>query len=360
LDERLVDLQREGWQRDAAIQQALGEFGDAAGMAAQFSLVSQRRYRRWMMRMATASVTSAFMVIVLFVSFWPAGGRVALAPPSTAQDSTAQESAAGEDPATRASSGDQAVVPLPEEDPFTVRSDEAVLQKAAPRPASALLKNATTRTELERVMSPNFNGLSILGFANLLSELVPFGCLVDRASLENEGVDPDSGDIHWALANETRLATMLEIVLDELEMTYRIQDGILILTTRIAAEDNPSLVVYDARHLFGAIVVGDYTSSLRNVAAMYAGMPVRKQADDKYSLGEFIDALESRLGLAEENRQYSRVVTLLMAQVDPDSWEDNGGRGTISGVDQRLIVRQTERTHRKIRQLLDDLAVPAN
>lgn len=53
--------------------------------------------------------------------------------------------------------------------------------------------------------------------------------------------------------------------------------------------------------------------------------------------------------------QFSRVSKLLEVQIDPESWEENGGVGNVSAVNSILLIRQTERNHRRLRKLFDDL-----
>jgi hypothetical protein len=357
LDERLADLQAEGLGRAAAIQQALTEFGDAAGLAAQFSLVSQRRYRRWMMRMATASVTSAFMVIVLFVSFWPIGGRVALAPPTTADDGATAQDQEGAATSTGIL-GEPKKAEAQEENPFNKSLGQPLRQvSVASAIASAEANNAKTRDALECLTAPLLNGVTINELVEVMNTSLPMGCLVDRRSLEEESIDPDGGDFVWFLP-KTRLVTMLEIVLDELELTYRLRDGIVILSTKAAAENELSVVVYDAKHLFDSLVLGEAHPSITKLAGLYSNIPLSKKTDETYSLSEFVEIMEKKLGYSEVDRKFARVASLIMSQVDPHSWEENGGvtGASISCVDQRLVVQQTERTHRKIRQLLQNLS----
>lgn len=359
LDERLVDLQAEGMSRADAIQQALAEFGDAAGLAAQFSSVSQRRYRRWMMRAATASVTSAFMVLVMFVSFWPTGGRIQLAPPITAQD------AKPSDPAAPAGAQDP-------NDPFA--NNGLTLNNTAHAggaPLSREARNASTRLILEnRNASLRLNGASISELCDRLSENIEYGCRLDENSLQESGIDIESSNLTWPHENSS-LATMLEILLDELDLTYQIRDGILVITTKDVAEQELSLVIYQADTLFASVVVSQEYSALpvvRQLAAlrqqgiggglgigggaMGGGLPLDADLD---LLRQSIEKFVENHGPNDEQIRFSEVANLVMTQVDPDSWEENGGMATISCVGKKLVVRQTERTHRKIRKLLDDL-----
>jgi hypothetical protein len=71
LDDRLEDLLGRGVPREEAIRQALAEFGDAAGLAADFVSLSRNRKRRWLMRVTTASVAATVLIALGLITFWP-------------------------------------------------------------------------------------------------------------------------------------------------------------------------------------------------------------------------------------------------------------------------------------------------
>jgi hypothetical protein len=340
LDERLQDLQAAGLSREDAIQQALAEFGDAAGLAAQFSSVSRRRYRRWMMRAATASVTSAFMVLVLFVSFWPTGGRIELALPTTAQDTNP--------PASES--------PVESSDPFTTEADLPTT-KTKSTVTSREAKNADTRVQLETESAIELRNASLSDLSLMLAERLQHGCLLDYRRMEEEGVDRESGNLNWNLTNAS-LGTMLETLLDEVQLTYQIRDGILVITSQSAADDDLSLVIYDAEVLFSSavVVVRNEANPVEEMLLQLVQQSSVGEKVDLDSLRASIDRLSEKFGSQQARMRFNQVADLIETQVDPNSWEVNGGVASISSVGNRLIVRQTERTHRKIRKLLDDLA----
>lgn len=67
MEERFEELVRSGMNRDDAIRQALDEFGDAAGLAVDFTNVSRKRIRRIVMR-STVAVASLVAVCVFFLN----------------------------------------------------------------------------------------------------------------------------------------------------------------------------------------------------------------------------------------------------------------------------------------------------
>ena len=55
MESRVEEMVKSGVERNDAIRCALEEFGDAAGLANQFQMISNFSQRRWMMRFATFS-----------------------------------------------------------------------------------------------------------------------------------------------------------------------------------------------------------------------------------------------------------------------------------------------------------------
>ena len=71
MEDRLDELVAGGISRDKAIQQALEEFGDAAALASEFVSISSGKRRRWIMRLTTASVAAMVLIAAGIFTFWP-------------------------------------------------------------------------------------------------------------------------------------------------------------------------------------------------------------------------------------------------------------------------------------------------
>jgi hypothetical protein len=70
-ESRLTELTGRGVPHDEAVRRALEEFGDAAGLAAQFSRISSQRKRRMIMRCTVASVAMLAGALIVATSIWP-------------------------------------------------------------------------------------------------------------------------------------------------------------------------------------------------------------------------------------------------------------------------------------------------
>src|SRR5262245_44762774 len=71
LDDRMDELIARGMSKEEAVQQALAELGDAAGLAGQFLTIANRRKRRWLMRLTTFSVAATLLLAAGIAIFWP-------------------------------------------------------------------------------------------------------------------------------------------------------------------------------------------------------------------------------------------------------------------------------------------------
>lgn len=88
LRDHLEELVQSGQSRDDAIRQALDEFGDAAGLAVDFTKISQKKIRRAIVRTTAVTTAVTALAAFLFVYFGPGdgvnegpGGTVARAEP---------------------------------------------------------------------------------------------------------------------------------------------------------------------------------------------------------------------------------------------------------------------------------------
>ncbi len=90
LEERLDELTSGGLSQEAAIRQALDEFGDAAELATHFTQLAHRRRRKILMRCTLASIAAASAVILISFAMWPADPGGDMVPRLVAQQPAAE------------------------------------------------------------------------------------------------------------------------------------------------------------------------------------------------------------------------------------------------------------------------------
>jgi hypothetical protein len=186
------------------------------------------------------------------------------------------------------------------------------------------------------------------------------------------------------------LRTALDLILDELELTYFVKE-VLIVTTPEDAENNLETRVYDLRDLL-AMPAPDVPQSSRSRATGTATAPMpttapgtRTTTPDPFaprpaapigSVGEggtgggIIGAAPGRragategLGAGPAQRQpqtelekrTTDLIELITATVKPDTWDDVGGPGAIDAYNGLFVVSQTAKVHEQVEQVLDML-----
>lgn len=209
LEERFEELVRSGLDRDEAIRQALDEFGDASGLAVDLTRVSQKRIRRIIMRSSLATAALLLIGFGWVFLFPPANAELDAEPRLIAQDSSPKASEA------------------------TI-SDE--------KPARAVkisLDRDSSDFEalfLRKKIAVNFADLPLVDALEFISQQVEVPVLLDTVAVEEAGLLVDE-PITFSTAtgeddnHDMRVDQTLDLMLDSLEMTWYVDDGILQITT---------------------------------------------------------------------------------------------------------------------------------
>src|SRR5262245_46979043 len=212
LEDRLEELLARGVPREEAVQRALAEFGDAAGLAAQFATISRGRRQRWLMRVTTFSAAAMVLIAAGIVTFWP--GRNA-------------------GPGLAA-----AIAQAPGRVPGGIPGPGGV---PGPTGEKFLETKLNERITVEFVETPLKDALAFLQDQTG----VPF--YLKAKKLEDAGVSLDQA-ITCSL-KQVRFSTFLDLKLEELGLVYYDKDGLLVITTPEDAEATLEIRVYDCRDL---------------------------------------------------------------------------------------------------------------
>jgi hypothetical protein len=167
-------------------------------------------------------------------------------------------------------------------------------------------------------------------------------------ALENYGIERDKPiTIH---ARDVRLSNVLWMILTEAggpdtQLAYGAVDNILVISTRDDLNDDMIVMVYDVRDLFER--VPDFTGGprMRFDSGGQIGAPAIEEG------GPSDEGRRDRL--EQEQEAFVEVIT---ATVEPDSWVENGGRGTVRLWRGQLIVRNGLYVHQVLGGALRDMA----
>lgn len=342
LEDRLDDLLARGVDRDEAVRLALEEFGDAAGLAANFSLLVRNRRRRWIVKM-TSYTTAALVLLALgLMAIWPEH-RPGPAPQRAVAQNPVQ-------PIDREAKEKSAIPPFPEPQSSTKVTRSVVGGD------NALEEKLSCRLTVDFVDTPLSD---VLGFLAETSEVQMF---VNRRAFADEGLELDA-QITISL-REVRLDLLLDLVLDQATSggaTYVERDGILIISTVAMLDGATEVRVYNCRDLLALEMPKTAGSAAGGEGAGFGAMGMGAPpgmmgggmgGDGMGGQGMPIGGMPAERPLTVEERRADTLSRLIMTAVKPDSWQDQGGYGTISSYNGLFVVNHNAKTHKQIENVL--------
>lgn len=182
-----------------------------------------------------------------------------------------------------------------------------VQQPAVPEtpqePTNFDLNDATWRKLQTRISAP-FAEIPLSDVLSYIADKTGTRTYVDARALEDIAVELENATVTMEL-EEVPAEMVLELALSQFDLGYYLRSGVIIVTSMDVAERHTEVRIYPVADLVGR----DY-------------------------------------GRLEHLRE------VIENTIQPDSWDQQGGLGTIESFDALLIVRQTSNLHRKIEVLL--------
>jgi hypothetical protein len=327
-ESRLTELTSRGLSHDAAVQIALEEFGDAAGLAAQFSRIAQTRKRRLIVRCTLASAAALAAAFLMAISLWPENH----APINHAVGQTAEKPAVDK------------------------------LEKVTESAPDAF--TAITNEKLNRFIEVNFadNPIPLKDFFDYLDNTLDFESCFDQGALQQAGIDPAATLVSKSFKH-IRGKMLLDLVLVDSNLGYRVRDGLVIVSTKDKLGTELEVRIYDARNIL------DHDKSYaygEKASAHDHAHPERRTAvpdnDPSAAATTGIIHLVQAGGAPQSERKtpspdspVERLINVIVTTVNPETWSQDGGQGTISEYGGLLVIAQTEEVHRKVDDLLEQL-----
>lgn len=358
MDVRLEELLAEGVPRERAVQIALEEFGDAAGVGQAFIEVNRTNQRRWAMKVTAGSILGITALAFLTMAFWPEGS-------ASGPNRVMAQGAGSEETPTQPSPQGGDVTPSME--------------------ANNAATAAKLNTVLDEFIVVNENLLHVID--RLREECEGVNFLVDRAALEDAGTEFEKEETLGL--SKVRLATLLELILKRWDAGYYIHDGIVIITTEYYVAEATEVRVYNvedlvysdlnrgsvstdgALQLSGPMIPSTNSSSsegrtlatahqiggpgrpLEGPPPGYGGAPGGAgEAPGMPGMGRERTGPADRQPQSAEQLRKSELIGAIVAAVDTDSWADWGGVGQIQAFEGLLIVRNHPKAHQGIERLL--------
>ncbi|PQO29968.1 hypothetical protein [Blastopirellula marina] len=190
---------------------------------------------------------------------------------------------------------------------------------------------------------------SLMSLIEKLREQVPCPIYLDRRALEDHYFYPD--EIISTLPPESfSLARALDVITKSADFTWYVSDELIVITTADEAEMALDVALYPVRDLaWMGLDIQDVR--LEEVAIP---RPARQFAFGGGWVGYDSLEVDPIFGLPD----YKGLIDLLTTTIEPDTWEDLGGAGSIAPFQRRadcLAIAQTQSAHRKLRQGLESL-----
>lgn len=295
LDQRVEEIVRTGKPRSDAIDQAIEEFGDAAGMAADLTRVSQRLIRRWV---TGATLVSAVALTVALGAVLMLEWR-SLPVAQVAAPTVQFEAASAPPQETRLTS--LLLDPQPDDLELPQLSEPCSISLVEDHPLDDALQFLSKQHQVSIVLDP------VMLRDGIITPDQPL-----NLPLLGWPQEPIGGESSSSWPHNVTLAQVLTFMLSELELTWQVKDQIITVTTIDIANDPSKLM----------------TRTYNIEPLVRSGISLR---DIEYVLKSNTNTM----------------------------WEDvDGTGGMTSFVGMKLIIRQSYHAQREIRRLLLKLADP--
>ena len=219
LQTRAAELESTGETKQAALRQAIEEFGDAAAMAKNFQSVQNLKRQRWMMRFTTFAIAGVFLAALFTMSMWPGEARFG-APESSIAQTVA-------------------------DDPFSDSYQRPTLTSGSAK------RDAATEKALEQTSNREYEEVP---FADVMAELEESSRL--NFILHESAIDDalTKEELVTFGVRGVPLAKALELMLGPFNATYAIEEGVVMIISKdnITDPEHLRLKMFDCKKLVAA------------------------------------------------------------------------------------------------------------
>jgi general secretion pathway protein D len=265
------------------------------------------------------------------------------------------------------------------------------------------------KTALNKMIEANFENRPLSEVMDTLSKMAGINIHLDPQGLHAEAVTSDT-PVTLKLNNPITLKSALQLILSQLRLSYVIQNEVLNITSQEASDSHVTTQVYYVADLVTPIpnFVPSYNIGLpgairesfnamgyggpgRGVGSM-GGIPLTVNKNELNGEMQQNNSVLAQMGGANLQMKdgsplqlpmptssgvrsaqsvgngpggmgggvqadFDTLIELVTSTISPDSWLDNGGKGTISGfpTNLSLVVSQTQDIHQDIADLLVQL-----
>ncbi|MCA8995786.1 MAG: hypothetical protein KDA80_02345 [Planctomycetaceae bacterium] len=229
------------------------------------------------------------------------------------------------------------------------------------------------RSALNYPVSLHFEDAPLDEVAEFISTSQGINVVLDTSALAEEGVT-SSQPITIAV-DGIRLSSALNLILHNLSLDYTIQNESLVITSKMRQQGELEARVYQVADLvvpvslapksaFAQPGTGFNNSTMFNSGGLqsipangFAQMPANPAGGMNPAIPGMPTNDTTLGGPSPSNFDFQSLTELLTTTVSPDTWEEVNGPGTIYQNEGTLslVIRQTQKVHQEIEDLLDQL-----
>ena len=217
-------------------------------------------------------------------------------------------------------------------------------------------------SSLEAPVSLHFDNTPLKDVLSHIADMQGITVVLDAQGLNDEGYT-ESTPVTISV-DGIRLKNALSLMLEQLHLDYLVEHEVLKITSLERRQGEMKAVTYQVADLITPLSA----RSPQSVAAQPMGGGL-------FSVPEFggmaqvpgigggsmlptnsnIPGVDNQMSAGDHDFQALR--ELLVTTIDPDSWEENGGKANISNHESTLslVIRQTQKVHQEIADLLSQL-----
>ncbi|MFG0240064.1 MAG: hypothetical protein ACF8CY_03260, partial [Gimesia chilikensis] len=243
-------------------------------------------------------------------------------------------------------------------------------------------KNHNQKTEreiqieesLDRPVNLAFEGEPLSNVMNKIQALTGINIFLDSLGLEEEGVTTDAPVT--INVNGIKLRSALNLLLEPLNLSYTIDNEVLKITSRIRQQGTLKTMTYPVADLVvpipnfaanGSMASNPY--SQMGAVSFGSGIGGNQSTPGNFQVADPLiggvpganpwagNAPTSKVAGGGSNIDFDSLTELIVSTVEPDSWEEIGGAGSVRPFETTLslVIRQTQKVHDEIANLLEQL-----
>lgn len=242
-------------------------------------------------------------------------------------------------------------------------------------------KNHNQKTErelqieesLDRPVNLAFEAEPLSNVVGKIGTLTGINIFLDSLGLEEEGVTTDAPVT--INVNGIKLRSALNLLLEPLNLSYTIDNEVLKITSRIRQQGTLRTETYPVADLVvpipnfaanGSMASNPYSSM--GAVSYGSGIGGNQSTPGNFQVADPLGGIASpnpwasnaptaKVAGGGSNIDFDSLTELIVSTVEPDSWEEIGGAGSVRPFETTLslVIRQTQKVHDEIANLLEQL-----